>query len=375
MKYSVDDLVKLAKRENNNIRSYLYVNPLQGKHIPARPEDTLDMCRELAGIVNNEYPEDMLFVIGFAETATGIASGVSDYLNNVVYYQNTTREIQENAEYLYFTESHSHATDQMLRISGLADCINEVDRIIFIDDEVTTGNTICKLYKAIMNVSHVNDVKVSIVSVLNSMTQERREELTQMGFDCLFLSPLPFEYKKESIEGITYDPSRDTSEYKPLSVQYETMVFNAHVNPRMVSRFEDYRAENLRFTGSVMATLADKHYGDVLVLGTEEFMYSAIMLGNEIKKAKISGEVRTHATTRSPIIASGSENYPLFHRYRIRSLYDSERNTYIYNLKKYDKVIIVTDSTLESEGTTDLLCALESAGNDDIVVAQWKYDQ
>ena len=375
MKYSVENLVRLAKRENNSIRSYLYVNPLQGKHIPARPEETLDMCCELAGIVNEKYPGDRLFVIGLAETATGIASGTAGFLDNAVYYQNTTREVQENAEYLHFTESHSHATDQMLRISGLTSCIQDVDRIIFIDDEVTTGNTICKLIAAIRNLRHINDVKYSIVSVLNSMTKDRREELEQMGIDCLFLSPLPFEYKKESIEGVEYDPDKDTSEYGPLTVRYETFTYNARVNPRTLSRFEDYSADNTKFSEEIKALLSGKQYEEVLVLGTEEFMYSAVVLGYVLRKAGIAGEVRVHATTRSPIVASGSKDYPLFHRYKLRSLYDPERRTYIYNLKKYDKVIIVTDTPAFPEGASDLICALDSAGNEDILLAGWKYAQ
>ena len=74
MQYSVDNLVRLAKRANNTIRPYLYVNPLQGKHIPTRPDDVMSMCRELAQTVNTAYPDERLYVIGFAETATGIAA-------------------------------------------------------------------------------------------------------------------------------------------------------------------------------------------------------------------------------------------------------------------------------------------------------------
>lgn len=61
MQYSIDDLVRLAKRDNNNIRPYLYVNPIQGKHIPTDPEDTMMMCRTLANMVKAAYPSDKLF--------------------------------------------------------------------------------------------------------------------------------------------------------------------------------------------------------------------------------------------------------------------------------------------------------------------------
>ena len=177
MQYSTDDLVKLAKRDNNFIRPYLYVNPIQGKHIPTKPEDVLGMCQELASIVNATYPKDSLYIIGFAETATGVASAVTSYLNNAVYYQNTTREYLKEEKYLHFTESHSHATDQMLRTAGIEECIRKIDRIIFIDDEVTTGSTICKLIDVIKKKYGVENLKYSIVSILNSMTQERDESL------------------------------------------------------------------------------------------------------------------------------------------------------------------------------------------------------
>ena len=44
LQYSAERLILLAKRENNNIRPYLYVNPLQGKHIPAEPAGIAGMC-------------------------------------------------------------------------------------------------------------------------------------------------------------------------------------------------------------------------------------------------------------------------------------------------------------------------------------------
>ena len=35
--FELEQLITIAKRENNTKRSYLYVNPLQGKHIPVSP--------------------------------------------------------------------------------------------------------------------------------------------------------------------------------------------------------------------------------------------------------------------------------------------------------------------------------------------------
>ena len=373
MQYSVDDLVRLAKRDNNNIRPYLYVNPIQGKHIPTNPEDTMMMCRTLANMVKEAYPSDRLFVIGFAETATGIAAGVCHYLDNVVYYQNTTREHVENEEYLYFTESHSHATDQMLIINGIGDCLETVDRVVFIDDEVTTGNTICKLADILKEKYGTKEIKFSIVSILNSMTNLRVNQLEDEGIECLFISDLPFEYKKDSIMDISYEEDRDTlcKSDKPLDV--ECVEFDTNVNARKSVVFSDYEKEIERYASEIENIIGYERYSDILVLGTEECMYPALRLGEILNRDGAAETVKVHATTRSPIIASGAEDYPLNQRYRIRSVYDKTRDTYVYDLRKYDKVIVVTDTADIAEGMSDLLTALRSVGNQNILVSRWYY--
>lgn len=373
MQYSIDDLVRLAKRDNNNIRPYLYVNPIQGKHIPTDPEDTMMMCRTLANMVKAAYPSDRLFVIGFAETATGIAAGVCHYLDNVVYYQNTTREQADNEEYLYFTESHSHATDQMLRTNSIDHCFENVDRIIFIDDEVTTGNTICKLVDRLENKCGISKIKYSIASILNSMTNFRVNQLEDKGIECLFISDLPFEYKKNSIMDISYEKDRDTLCKADEMENVDCVEFDTKANVRSTISFYEYESEINRFVSKIEKIIGYEHYGRLLVLGTEECMYPAIRLGEILKKDGVAEAVKVHATTRSPIIASCEDGYPLNHRYQIRSVYDKERDTYVYNLKKYDKVIVVTDTGIVAEGMNDLLVALRSVGNKNILVSRWIY--
>ena len=59
---------------------------------------------------------------------------------------------------------------------------------------------------------------------------------------------------------------------------------------------------------------------NILVLGTEEYMYPALYTANKLEAQ--GKEVRFHATTRSPIAVSTEENYPLQVRYELASLYD-----------------------------------------------------
>lgn len=375
MQYTPDQLIRLAKRDNNKIRPYLFVNPLQGKHIPADPGDVIGLCRSIAAKINGLYPDELLYVIGFAETATGIASCITSYLKNAVYYQSTTRE-HNGEKCILFSETHSHATEQLLREEGIEDALKSVDRVVFIDDEVTTGNTILNLISMIKDRCHDTDLHYSVVSIINSMPEGRIDELFQQDIDCVYLVHIPFEYKKESIIDIEFAPEnhitvRDDCETKP------DMEFVCSVNSRNIVPVSNYISAVGRFAEEIRTCLPDggKCMDKVLVLGTEEFMYPTFVVGEMIQQHGRAKTVKIHSTTRSPIIASNKAGYPLRRRYQIRSPYDSERTTYIYNLDRYDKVFVLTDAPDHSAGLNDLRKALELSGNMDISVVRWKYTE
>ena len=167
------EMVSIAKRENNNKRKYLVVNRLQGKHIPVSGFTALNTFDTLAKCVENNYnSNEKLLLVGFAETATAIGARLAVKLG--CNYMQTTREQVDNAEYLYFTESHSHATEQKLVKNDIDLVIDSIDRIIFVEDEITTGNTIMKIIDIIEKL-YLNKVKFSVASLLNSMNDEAFE--------------------------------------------------------------------------------------------------------------------------------------------------------------------------------------------------------
>lgn len=262
---------------------------------------------------------------------------------------------------------------QQLQLQRIDHCFENVDRIIFIDDEVTTGNTICKLVDRLEDKCGISKIKYSIASILNSMTNFRVNQLEDKGIECLFISDLPFEYKKNSIMDISYEKDRDTLCKADEMENVDCVEFDTKANVRSTISFYEYESEINRFVSKIEKIIGYEHYGRLLVLGTEECMYPAIRLGEILKKDGVAEAVKVHATTRSPIIASCEDGYPLNHRYQIRSVYDKERDTYVYNLKKYDKVIVVTDTGIVAEGMNDLLVALRSVGNKNILVSRWIY--
>lgn len=370
-----DELINIAKRENNTKRSYLYVNPLQGKHVPVSPSISIELFSALADKVSSFYNSEKLLVIGFAETATAIGSVISVTAPNVKYYLNTTRENIPGAEYLFFTEAHSHATEQRLVINGLDLIILEVDRIVFAEDEVTTGNTIVKLINVIKQKYPEADLKFGIASLLNSMDKERIAELKRLDVECLFLHQIPVEYCVNTLERVSFKELRlDDYGIGAIDISYPEVVVRNYWNSRIVSSVQQIIEKSQCFIETVLQELHMNFCeSEVLILGTEEFMYPAMLLGSEIEKRYNASNVRFHATTRSPIEISEDVGYPLFDRYSVSSIYEQGRRTFIYNLKKYDSVIVVTDARhINQRGYKDLLFALQECGNTNIFLVKWE---
>ena len=89
----------------------------------------------------------------------------------------------------------------------------------------------------------------------------------------------------------------------------------------------------------------------VLVIGTEECMYPGLFVAKSLIKDK--RHVTFHATTRSPILTDINKEYPLQARFSLESFYEEERVTYIYNLRKYSQIIIISDSIKNKKPSFD----------------------
>ena len=365
--YTESDLVRIAKRENNTKRSYLVVNKFQGKHIPTAPSKALAMFGELAELVRQAYPNEKLFFIGFAETATAIGAAVSSYFDAV--YMQTTRELVPKAEYLFFSEEHSHATEQKLVKDELAGIVSSVDRIIFIEDEVTTGNTILNIIQ-ILEREYPAIKKYSVASLLNGMTQASLTAYEKKGIALHYLVRTDHSGYAQ-----TADQFRGDGQYIAVNssnVESKNIFHHqikAYQNARRSVKTKDYEAHVDEFCACVLNEIDLTGKSSILVLGTEEFMYPALRLGQKLENS--GKEVKCHATTRSPIAVSSEREYPLHVRYELRSLYDENRVTFLYDIGNYDSVIVVTDAAyFEKTGIHTLINAL-CIQNSEIHVIRW----
>lgn len=380
MKYQEKDLVKIAKRENNTKRSYLVVDPLQGKHVPVEPSKALNLFKSLAEKLQGKYEGERLLLIGFAETATAIGAQAAITLGTK--YIQTTREVIPDVSYLFFSEAHSHATEQKLVKDDIDRVINETDRIVFVEDEVTTGNTIMNIIRIIRR-EYQRKIKFAVASLLNGMTEEylkiyREEEIELHYLVKTDHSGYSAIAEKYHCDGLSIRAIQEDHTQEKLAVSIQDKIWNElpHIisipgwmNARRFVDAKQYETACKKLAETVIAETSVKQGERVLVIGTEEFMYPALLTGQEIEK--IGCDVRCHSTTRSPITVSTEEEYPLHCRYELCSLYDPERKTFIYDLENYDRVIVMTDSALASlKGLETLIYALRMK-NENISVIRW----
>ncbi len=363
--YTENDIVKIAKRENNNKRKYLVINSLQGKHIPVSPSKAINMFYELGKMVKEKCKNEKILFIGFAETATAI--GVSIAIEVGGYYIQTTREKIDNVEYLLFSEAHSHATEQKLVKNDIDYIIDKIDRIIFVEDEITTGNTIMDIIK-IINQKYPNKIGFMAVSLINGMNKVSRDIFNSNEITTQYLVKTThddYEAKVEKIkeDGVNYTIDSTTQR------NYHKIICNNYLNARRLIKPQDYLKECKSLWAQINSTIDFTGCKNILVLGTEEFMFPAMFVAKQIEDLKYN--VLFHATTRSPIIVSKKENYPLHTRYELESVYEKDRITFLYNINQYDMVILITDTKNENNGTNSIINALLKAGNSTIYYVRW----
>lgn len=368
--YTEKELVKIAKRENNNKRNYLVVNCLQAKHIPAMPDETFKLFDKLAEILIKQYKDEKILAVGFAETATAIGARVAVKMNCM--YIQTTREDIKGAEYLYFTESHSHAQEQKLIKTDIDKAVIDIDRIIFVEDEVTTGNTIMKIANIIKNTYRIYNkkIKFAAASLINGMDERALSIYKENGIDISYIIKTDNSKYTEIAEGFKNNGNYVTDFSHTLLPEIKSLIAHGYINTRRLVQGADYGLACEKLWKQVSASGRFSTGESVLVLGTEEFMYPAIYIAYRLKSTGCSA--KSHSSTRSPVITSSEKNYPLHCRYELRSVYDDNRRTFIYDIGCYDKVVIITDSINASDvGINDLCRAVYMNNNSDITVVRW----
>lgn len=358
------DAITVEHRSNNPKRDFLFVNKKQCKHIPCSPTEMVKMCDTLADLVNArlaarmDYRNLKILVVGFAETATAIGTIVGDKVNKASYILHTTREEIENSiEVITFEEKHSHATTQKLLVTPFGFDFNDYNYILFVEDEISTGNTILNFINAFEeqhnldeNRCKIRDINYGVASICNWQDKGMRRMFKVAGIDTFAL--ITGELKDVTVK--MFD-NEDITLIDGVARGLKSKADTSSIVTRVSTFLENRAGHAVNRTLGNSCTLGEfeaiydyyNEYNSIRVIGTEECMEMAIMLGKYFEDR--GHEVVCHATTRSKIDILDShfdgEADGIKSRYRVPSAYDADRDTYIYNMNEYyDLILLVTDS-------------------------------
>lgn len=341
--YTKETTLRVAKRYRNAKRAYLLVNPLQAKHMPVSPTEALTMMRALGEGLRQEFPGARL-VLGFAETATALGAAVASRLGLDCAFLTTTREAGEGPGWVRFLEEHSHAAEQKLWGGDLDALLQETDTVLFVDDEISTGKTLRNMVAQLTRRWPALGEKTLVAaSLLNRVTPEQEEALADAGITCRCLVRLPQEDHTAQVADWTVTEAPPAVPQN-LSFRQETLPGDGLLDPRKTLRIGAYDSSCQAVAEAMLShTLGPVDtLGKTLVLGTEECMYPALILGEKLER--LVAEVYCHATTRSPIGLCDAPGYPIRSGWKLPSFYEEGRTTYVYDLKEYDTVIVVSDT-------------------------------
>ena len=191
------------------------------------------------------------------------------------------------------------------------------------------------------------------------------------------------DINKESFEADVLDTVTDGDvsriENAPKEDNIKYIDFKTDIRTRRLLNIKDLDNEIIRLEEylekSIDIKTLIKGKDIITVLGTEEFIYVPLKLAQYIhENADKSSKVYVHSSTRSPIEVSKTKDYPLHTRYEVESIYDRNRQTYIYDLKKSDIFFLVSDGK-DKNGENDILKAIKLAGNKDIYFIRWDNEQ
>lgn len=349
----------IAKRDNNPLRSYLIVNKFQSKHYPSDPRVTVKNCAEMGEELLWLCPNGKCLAVVFSETAVGIGALAASRLGERCFLISTTREeLPDHCECVTFEEAHSHAPLHKLRVRRDIDP-NELSHIFIIDDEFTTGNTVKALAERM-----IGKCSVPISAHAFAASRESVEALERLGikayakcvYDGLPSAEFPEKFSAD-------DPERLKDPDKIIGL-------NSLLDIRLGVNCKRYFDECKALCKNVLSELENvlSRAKSVEIVGTEEFCLPPILLGDML--ADKGFEVRVHGVTRSPILPSAAEDYPIKTRSVLRSLYDGERTVYLYNSERCDLTIVMTDAPDINDKDLERLCG--ACGGERVFAVRWR---
>ncbi|MEG1002048.1 MAG: phosphoribosyltransferase domain-containing protein [Clostridium sp.] len=393
----LDSLITVGKRVNNSLRNFLFISKVLGKHIEVRgdickgigillasamyennnsndinmlleylknPEKINEHTKSIIDSYTFENKGEDILILGFAETATGLGMAVASSIENSFYLTTTREDINSIEPLVNFLEEHSHATVHKCFPLEKKNIINK-DRIILVDDEITTGKSMINIIKELTKVTNVK--KYTVLSILDWRSYEHKKLFEDMESET--------EIKANVVSlisgNIKVSDNRVFTNNNENEITNKTEVINLNGLDRISvvstenvkksyykdsGRFGTSRDSivKLDFMCSSIAREIEKYINSdwkILVMGHGENIYIPAKISSYLKN-----DTYFKTTTRSPIFCDKEEGYPIKSN---NIFYDEGVKYYMYNKEeiesKYDKVILITENDLNIKLTENIL--------------------
>lgn len=314
-----------VEARHNPKRGFLFVSKILGKHIPVNSLVMNNIYEKLAekSIKSIDINKKTL-VIGMAETATllgfGVYQKISDYFEDksLISYIQSTRYPSDNA--LAFEEAHSHAPSQFIHL----DTPDEYEQVILVDDELSTGNTFIGFENILFsNMKNLNEISWICLTDFRKFDVKNTQKNTNL-VTSLLSGEWNFEWSN-----------------RPQSLPSACENINS-VDPSKIcslGRYKEITNNNLSIPEKVIEKINNiSPTGNVLIVGSGEFMPLPYLLLEYIKKNYKIDNISFQATTRSPALMNGL-SWECDH-------YEEGVKQYIYNYNHsdYDSVILCVET-------------------------------
>jgi pyrimidine operon attenuation protein/uracil phosphoribosyltransferase len=378
--------VRIALRDNP-LRRHLIVSRVLGKHIPAQPQTILGASSDLAALVATsieKYPagdagDGEVVVIGFAETATGLSECVAHALDALRSGHSTRYLRVGDEEDLGFSEDHSHAIEHTI-VTGVIPR-SGYSQVVIVDDELTTGRTAINLIAEIYTIRPT--AAFTIACLIDARTPTSAVAMEER---CLALGITVTVVALSSISGAVVSETSQGFESLGLARSTESQLLTAQDHedraaPLIISTSwplglglgsrQGWGRDDRSMAGELVSGIALEvesalmavmpGTGDVLVLGTEEFMYVPIILAEALESSVWPGQVWFSSSTRSPGLVLDSPDYGLRNgfSYRIDLPGEPQALRFAYNtahrpdsVEPFSVILVCCDDTV-----TALACA------------------
>lgn len=356
-RYPLDTLLTFGARQNPK-RRYLFISKVLGKYIPCLPSD---MRQTYSALVENIALNchSNTWVLGVAETATGLGAGVAEELNrkieNDVIYSHTTRCNLPDEVAFSIVEEHSHAPSHLIYALSKDIDKQSIETVVIVDDEISTGRTLEQLTVQLQ--CYLPHLKQIIwTSLVNWLPPTKRDDYTRKNkeIDLSFNSLLDGQYQftnnpqfnaplpENTASGIS--DSQNRSDTGRTSLVVTTKPLACFSSPEGINLTPQQLDKQTPYT----------------VIGTGEFTYQPFLFAEQLQHQGF--DVLFQSTGRSPMLEGAGIQ-------RKESFYDEKQQGlfYLYNQPDGRTPILLYESIFQYENCPfreklNAICAILNEG-------------